>query len=140
MSDRLAESRYSSIRVMCPSRTCRYIAACSSTSGPVRQLTAQHVLLQHPVGRRHPPDDVIAQAGHRPVQALQHLQVVLDGLLDQVVVVPDDGVRSVDLAQRLDVAGFQRGEEADDKFLADGSALLRSQRATVLAIAAMICS
>jgi len=48
------------------------------------------------------------------VQALQHLQVVLDGLLDQVVVVPDDGVRGVDLAQRVDVAGFERGEETDD--------------------------
>jgi hypothetical protein len=57
---------------------------------------------------------------------LQHLQVVLDGLLDQVVVVPDDGIRSVDLPQRVDVAGLQRGEEADDEFLADGSALPRS--------------
>jgi hypothetical protein len=41
--------------------------------------------------------------------------------------VPDDGVRRVDLAQRAEVAGFDRGEEADDKFLflADGSASLR---------------
>jgi hypothetical protein len=56
------------------------------------------------------------------VQAPQHLQVVLDRLLDQVVVVPDDRVRRVDLPQGVDVAGFQRGEEADDKFLADGCA------------------
>ena len=82
--------------------------------GAVREPAAQDVLLQHAVGSRHPPDDVVAQAGHDPVQAPQHLQVVLDGLLDQVVVVPDDGVRGVDLAQRVDVAGFERGEETDD--------------------------
>jgi hypothetical protein len=58
------------------------------------------------------------------VQAPQRLQVVLDRLLDQVVVVPDDRVRRVDLPQGVDVAGFQRAEEADDEFLADGSASL----------------
>ena len=94
--------------------------------GAVGQAAAQDVLLQHPVGRGHPPDDVVAQAGHHPVQASQDLQVVLDGLLDQVIVMPDDGVRSVDLAQRVDVTGFQRGEEADDEFLADSRALLPS--------------
>ena len=96
--------------------------------GAVRQATAQDVLLQHPVGRRHPPDDVVSQAGHDPVQALQYLQVVLDGLFDEVIVVPDDGIRSVDLTQRVDVAGFQRGEETDDKLLADGGALLHDRR------------
>jgi hypothetical protein len=38
--------------------------------------------------------------------------------------VPDHGIGRVDLAQRAEVAGFYRGEEADDKFLADGSASL----------------
>jgi hypothetical protein len=81
---------------------------------------------------------------------LQHLQVLLDRLLDQVVVVPDDGVRSVDLAERADVAGFQRGEEADNKFLADGSTLLDGRSASrrplayvasaALPMAAMVCS
>ena len=69
-------------------------------------------MLQHPVGRGHPPDDVIAQPGYRAVQALQDLQVLLDGLLDQVVVVPDDGIRGIDLAQCGDVAALQGGEEA----------------------------
>jgi len=78
------------------------------------------------------------------VQALQHLQVVLDRLLDQVVVVPDDGIRSVDLPQRADVAGFQRGEEADDEFLADASVLADASASlfvnAVRPIAAMVCS
>ena len=90
--------------------------------GPVRQPPAQDVLLQHPVGGRRAPDDVVAQARHGPVQSLQHLQVVLDRLLEQVVVVPDHSIGRVDLAQRAEVAGFDRGEKADDKFLADGSA------------------
>jgi hypothetical protein len=72
----------------------------------VRQLTTQDMLLQHTIGSRHPPDDVVSQAGHGSVQALQYLQVVIDGLFDQVIVVPDDGIRRVDLAQRVDVAGF----------------------------------
>jgi hypothetical protein len=67
------------------------------------------------------------QAGHHPVQAAQRLQVVLDRLLEQVVVVPDDRVRRVDLLQGADIAGFQRAEEADDEFLAD-SCLLMSGR------------
>jgi hypothetical protein len=60
------------------------------------------------------------------VQPLQHLQVVLDRLLEQVVVVPDHSIGCVDLAQRAQVAGFYRGEEADDKFgfLADDGASL----------------
>jgi len=82
---------------------------------PVGQVTAQDVLLQHSIGRRHPPYDVVSQARHGPVQPLQYLQVVLDGLFDQVIVVPDDGIRSIDLAQRVDVASFQRGEETDDR-------------------------
>jgi hypothetical protein len=109
------------------------------------------VLLQHAIGGGRPPDDVVAQAGYGPVQALQDPQVLLDRLLDQVVVVPDDGVRSVDLAQRADIAGFQRGEEADNKFLTDGSALLRSPERlaasvsvqvanAALPMAAMVCS
>jgi hypothetical protein len=57
------------------------------------------------------------------VHARQHLQVLLDRLLQQVVVMPDDRVRSVDLAERVDVAGFQRGEEADNQFLVDGGVL-----------------
>ena len=45
MSERLAESRYSSIRVMCPSFTCRYIA--------VRHEPAGH-LLRHLLRRAGP--------------------------------------------------------------------------------------
>jgi len=40
------------------------------------------------------------------VQAGQHRQVVVDILLEQVVVVPDQGVRRVDLAEGTDVAGL----------------------------------
>jgi hypothetical protein len=39
---------------------------------------------------------------------------------------PDHSIGRVDLAQRAEVAGFNRGKEADDKFLflAHGSASL----------------
>src|SRR5271165_1673446 len=100
--------------------------------GTARQLTAQDVLLQHAVGSRNPPDDVIAQARHRAVQALKDLQVLFGGLLHQVVVVPDDGVWGIDLAQRADVAGLEGGEETRDQFLV--------HRMTLPAIAAIVFS
>jgi hypothetical protein len=99
-----------------------------SDVGAVGQLAAQDVLLQHPVRGRDPPDDLVVQAGHHPVQAPQRLQVVLGRLLEQVVVVPDDRVRRVDLLQGADVAGFQRAEEADDEFLADSCLLMSGHR------------
>jgi hypothetical protein len=119
--------------------------------GAVGQPPAQHVLLQHAVVGGVPPDDVVVQAGYRPDRARQRLQVLLDRLLEQVVVVPDDRVRGVDLADRVDVAGFQRGKEADNEFLADGSALLDYRNASrcpfgsvvpavLLLMAAMVCS
>ena len=94
--------------------------------GAVRQPPAQDVLLQHPVRGRRAPDEVVAQARDGPVEPLQDLQVVLDRLLEQVVVVPDQSVGCVDLAQRAQVAGLDRGEETDDEFLvlADGGASL----------------
>jgi hypothetical protein len=72
------------------------------------------MLLQDAVSSPSPPDDVVAQAGHGAVQARQHFQVVVHRLLDQVIVVPDQRVGRVDLAQRLDVTGLQGSEEADD--------------------------
>ncbi|MFZ0045664.1 MAG: DUF1345 domain-containing protein [Streptosporangiaceae bacterium] len=81
--------------------------------GAVRERAAQHVLLQDTVSDGRPPDDVVVQAGHGPVQALQDNQVVVHALLEQIVVMPDQRVRRVDLAQGPDVAGFQGGEEAD---------------------------
>jgi hypothetical protein len=108
------------------------------------------VLLQHAVLGGDPPDNVVVQAGYRPDGARERLQVLLDRLLEQVVVVPDDRVRGVDLADRVDVAGFQRGEEADNEFLADGSALLDNRSASrrpfgsvvgaAPLMAAMVCS
>ena len=82
--------------------------------GTIRQPAAKDVLLQYAISGRRSPDDVIPEAGHGAVQALQDLQVVFDRLLDQVVVVPDDRVGSIDLSQRRDIARFERGEEADN--------------------------
>jgi S-adenosyl methyltransferase len=47
---RLPESRYSSILVMRPSRTCRYIAACSSTSAPLPSLPRRTCCCSTPSG------------------------------------------------------------------------------------------
>ena len=47
----------------------------------------------------------------------QQVTALLTGecLTGGLIVVPDDGIRSVDLTQRADVASFQRGEETDDR-------------------------
>jgi len=65
-------------------------------------------------------DEVIETArGFYPDSLAESQQVtaLLTGecLMGGLIVVPDDGIRSVDLTQRVDVASFQRGEETDDR-------------------------
>ena len=90
----------------------RWIAGDDRAKGRPGVVVTRHAVVGHD-----PTDLRVSQTLHLAVDVGKDAEVVLDPLLDLIVVVPDDRVRRIDIAQSRDVSRFDRREEAVDKLL-----------------------
>ncbi len=80
--------------------------------GATRSLPHQHVLLHEAAGREEAADLGVLQAARALMQVDERGQVLVDGLVDFIEVVPDGRIGGVHLAHGIGVSGSDRAEQA----------------------------